>query len=185
MRLWICQAASWRKRLAPHPLLHCQLCGTRGEKGGLFKDLNHKILNSSMDSVSDDTDILCVSPGTNAARLWCSLWHLEFRSSTVYHASRVRLCSLITIGRLPTHISTWVFLYKRLLFLPFSCFRYTPFANGPNDTPEEILLRIGSGKFSLTGGNWDTVSDTSKVHVLSFLNLFSQRKYNFNGRVHP
>ncbi|MGH0170824.1 UNVERIFIED_CONTAM: hypothetical protein FKN15_059809 [Acipenser sinensis] len=39
---------------------------------------------------------------------------------------------------------------------------YTPFANGPNDTPEEILLRIGSGKFSLSGGNWDTVSDKSK-----------------------
>lgn len=44
-------------------------------------------------------------------------------------------------------------------------FRYTPFANGPNDTPEEILLRIGSGKFSLTGGNWDSVSDSSKVHA--------------------
>ncbi|KAH1165215.1 hypothetical protein KIL84_022774 [Mauremys mutica] len=40
---------------------------------------------------------------------------------------------------------------------------YTPFANGPNDTPEEILLRIGSGKFSLSGGNWDTVSDAAKV----------------------
>lgn len=43
--------------------------------------------------------------------------------------------------------------------------RYTPFANGPNDTPEEILLRIGSGKFSLTGGNWDTVSESSKVYT--------------------
>lgn len=41
--------------------------------------------------------------------------------------------------------------------------RYTPFANGPNDTPEEILLRIGSGKFSLAEGNWDSVSDSSKV----------------------
>ncbi|KAJ6663221.1 hypothetical protein lerEdw1_010357 [Lerista edwardsae] len=39
---------------------------------------------------------------------------------------------------------------------------YTPFANGPKDTPEEILLRIGSGKFSLSGGNWDTVSDAAK-----------------------
>ncbi|KAF3812916.1 hypothetical protein GH733_019258 [Mirounga leonina] len=28
---------------------------------------------------------------------------------------------------------------------------YTPFANGPDDTPEEILARIGSGKFSLSG----------------------------------
>ncbi|XP_045070117.1 ribosomal protein S6 kinase alpha-6 [Coregonus clupeaformis] len=43
---------------------------------------------------------------------------------------------------------------------------YTPFANGPKDTPEEILLRMGSGKFSLSGGNWDTVSDSSKVHTL-------------------
>ncbi|KAH0631187.1 hypothetical protein JD844_005389 [Phrynosoma platyrhinos] len=39
---------------------------------------------------------------------------------------------------------------------------YTPFANGPSDTPEEILTRIGGGKFSLKGGNWDTVSDTAK-----------------------
>ena len=53
---------------------------------------------------------------------------------------------------------------NRSFYLPV---RYTPFANGPNDTPEEILLRIGSGKFSLTGGNWDTVSDTSKVHTLT------------------
>uniref|UniRef100_A0A803Y3R4 non-specific serine/threonine protein kinase n=1 Tax=Meleagris gallopavo TaxID=9103 RepID=A0A803Y3R4_MELGA len=39
---------------------------------------------------------------------------------------------------------------------------YTPFANGPDDTPEEILARIGSGKFSLSGGYWNTVSDTAK-----------------------
>uniref|UniRef100_A0A8D0EEL9 non-specific serine/threonine protein kinase n=1 Tax=Salvator merianae TaxID=96440 RepID=A0A8D0EEL9_SALMN len=39
---------------------------------------------------------------------------------------------------------------------------YTPFANGPDDTPEEILARIGSGKFSLSGGYWNSVSDTAK-----------------------
>ncbi|XP_056616624.1 ribosomal protein S6 kinase alpha-2 isoform X3 [Triplophysa dalaica] len=39
---------------------------------------------------------------------------------------------------------------------------FTPFANGPDDTPEEILARIGSGKFALSGGNWDTVSDAAK-----------------------
>lgn len=44
-------------------------------------------------------------------------------------------------------------------------FRYTPFANGPSDTPEEILTRIGSGKFTLSGGNWNTVSDTAKVSL--------------------
>lgn len=59
-------------------------------------------------------------------------------------------------------------------------FRYTPFANGPNDTPEEILLRIGSGKFSLTGGNWDTVSDTSKV-----LWVFFSRTRDFEANLSP
>lgn len=43
--------------------------------------------------------------------------------------------------------------------------RYTPFANGPSDTPEEILTRIGSGKFTLSGGNWNTVSETAKVSL--------------------
>uniref|UniRef100_A0A4X1VCC5 non-specific serine/threonine protein kinase n=1 Tax=Sus scrofa TaxID=9823 RepID=A0A4X1VCC5_PIG len=42
---------------------------------------------------------------------------------------------------------------------------YTPFANGPDDTPEEILARIGSGKFSLSGGYWNSVSDTAKVSM--------------------
>uniref|UniRef100_A0A8C3Y268 non-specific serine/threonine protein kinase n=1 Tax=Catharus ustulatus TaxID=91951 RepID=A0A8C3Y268_CATUS len=41
----------------------------------------------------------------------------------------------------------------------------TPFANGPSDTPEEILTRIGGGKFSISGGNWDTISDMAKVGV--------------------
>jgi len=41
----------------------------------------------------------------------------------------------------------------------------TPFANGPSDTPEEILTRIGGGKFSVSGGNWDTISDMAKVRV--------------------
>lgn len=61
-----------------------------------------------------------------------------------------------------------------IMHLPNLCLlpvRYTPFANGPNDTPEEILLRIGSGKFSLTGGNWDSVSDSSKVNTSMVLCL--------------
>ncbi|NXT32895.1 KS6A3 kinase, partial [Pelecanoides urinatrix] len=44
---------------------------------------------------------------------------------------------------------------------------YTPFANGPDDTPEEILARIGSGKFSLSGGYWNTVSDIAKADLVS------------------
>lgn len=55
------------------------------------------------------------------------------------------------------------FIYNKVFLLFFSFTSYTPFANGPNDTPEEILVRIGSGKFSLSGGNWDTVSDAAKV----------------------
>uniref|UniRef100_A0A8C2A245 non-specific serine/threonine protein kinase n=1 Tax=Cyprinus carpio TaxID=7962 RepID=A0A8C2A245_CYPCA len=39
---------------------------------------------------------------------------------------------------------------------------FTPFANGPEDTPEEILVRIGSGKFSLSGGYWNSVSFEAK-----------------------
>ena len=42
-------------------------------------------------------------------------------------------------------------------------FSHTPFANGPNDTPSQILERIGEGKFSLCGGNWDSVSEAAKV----------------------
>ncbi|XP_032243747.1 ribosomal protein S6 kinase alpha-6 isoform X3 [Phoca vitulina] len=56
---------------------------------------------------------------------------------------------------------------------------YTPFANGPNDTPEEILLRIGNGKFSLSGGNWDNISDGAKEparHCLGFPYLHNSLK---------
>ncbi|KAI1241566.1 hypothetical protein IHE44_0005042 [Lamprotornis superbus] len=42
---------------------------------------------------------------------------------------------------------------------------YTPFANGPDDTPEEILARIGSGKFSLSGGYWNSDLVSKMLHV--------------------
>uniref|UniRef100_A0A3Q1IBS1 Ribosomal protein S6 kinase n=1 Tax=Anabas testudineus TaxID=64144 RepID=A0A3Q1IBS1_ANATE len=48
---------------------------------------------------------------------------------------------------------------------------FTPFANGPEDTPNEILNRIGNGHFSLTGGNWDTVSDAAKDLVSKMLHV--------------
>ncbi|KAM6447149.1 ribosomal protein S6 kinase alpha-3 isoform 2-T2 [Liasis olivaceus] len=48
---------------------------------------------------------------------------------------------------------------------------YTPFANGPDDTPEEILARIGSGKFSLSGGYWNSVSETAKDLVWKMLHV--------------
>uniref|UniRef100_A0A673TU25 non-specific serine/threonine protein kinase n=1 Tax=Suricata suricatta TaxID=37032 RepID=A0A673TU25_SURSU len=48
---------------------------------------------------------------------------------------------------------------------------FTPFANGPDDTPEEILTRIGSGKYALSGGNWDSVSDAAKDVVSKMLHV--------------
>ena len=45
---------------------------------------------------------------------------------------------------------------------------HTPFANGPNDTPNDILSRIGEGKFTLSGGNWDSVSQAAKVGVVQW-----------------
>lgn len=40
---------------------------------------------------------------------------------------------------------------------------FSPFASSPNDTAEEILAQIGSGKVVITGGNWDLVSEAAKV----------------------
>ncbi|KAJ8013714.1 hypothetical protein DPEC_G00032650 [Dallia pectoralis] len=48
---------------------------------------------------------------------------------------------------------------------------FTPFANGPDDTAEEILARIGSGKYALTGGNWDAVSNAAKDIVTKMLHV--------------
>ncbi|XP_070620359.1 ribosomal protein S6 kinase alpha-1 isoform X2 [Erythrolamprus reginae] len=48
---------------------------------------------------------------------------------------------------------------------------HTPFANGPSDTPEEILVRIGSGKFSLEEGNWTTISDSAKSLVSKMIHV--------------
>ncbi len=42
-------------------------------------------------------------------------------------------------------------------------FSFSPFASSSEDTAEEILAQIGSGKFIVTGGNWDLVSEAAKV----------------------
>uniref|UniRef100_A0A3B1JCC5 non-specific serine/threonine protein kinase n=1 Tax=Astyanax mexicanus TaxID=7994 RepID=A0A3B1JCC5_ASTMX len=60
-------------------------------------------------------------------------------------------------------------IFFSLFFKSFYCF--TPFANGPEDTPEEILSRIGSGHFTVTGGNWDAVSDSAKELVSKMLHV--------------
>uniref|UniRef100_A0A8B9C0K7 Ribosomal protein S6 kinase n=1 Tax=Anser brachyrhynchus TaxID=132585 RepID=A0A8B9C0K7_9AVES len=41
----------------------------------------------------------------------------------------------------------------------------------------EILVRIGSGKFSLSGGNWDTVSDAAKDLLSHMLHVDPHQRY--------
>ncbi|MGH0180088.1 UNVERIFIED_CONTAM: hypothetical protein FKN15_003210 [Acipenser sinensis] len=53
---------------------------------------------------------------------------------------------------------------------------YTPFANGPDDTPDEILSRIGSGHFNIKGGNWDTVSEAARDLVSKMLHIDPHRR---------
>nr|XP_043886898.1 ribosomal protein S6 kinase alpha-2 isoform X2 [Solea senegalensis] len=48
---------------------------------------------------------------------------------------------------------------------------FSPFASSPEDTAEEILAQIGSGKFIITGGNWDLVSDAAKDIVMKMLHV--------------
>ncbi|KAG9333557.1 hypothetical protein JZ751_011394, partial [Albula glossodonta] len=48
---------------------------------------------------------------------------------------------------------------------------FTPFANGPEDTPDDILSRIGSGRFTLKGGNWDAISESAKELVSKMLHV--------------
>lgn len=46
---------------------------------------------------------------------------------------------------------------------------YTPFATGAQDTPQDILKRIGEGTIDMASGNWQSVSTTAKVRPPSFL----------------
>lgn len=47
----------------------------------------------------------------------------------------------------------------------------TPFANGPNDSADVILHRIGQANYDLTSGNWTSVSSSAKDLVRSMLDL--------------
>jgi p90 ribosomal S6 kinase len=52
----------------------------------------------------------------------------------------------------------------------------TPFASGPEDTPEDILSRIGQGKYNVNTGNWITVSQEAKDLVRCMLELDPARR---------
>uniref|UniRef100_A0A665V7C7 non-specific serine/threonine protein kinase n=1 Tax=Echeneis naucrates TaxID=173247 RepID=A0A665V7C7_ECHNA len=48
---------------------------------------------------------------------------------------------------------------------------FSPFASSLEDTAEEILAQIGSGKLIITGGNWDLVSDEAQDIVIKMLHV--------------
>jgi len=47
----------------------------------------------------------------------------------------------------------------------------TPFANGPTDSPDEILKRINGSKFQLDSGHWASVSNDAKSLVKKMLDI--------------
>uniref|UniRef100_A0A914UIY4 Uncharacterized protein n=1 Tax=Plectus sambesii TaxID=2011161 RepID=A0A914UIY4_9BILA len=62
----------------------------------------------------------------------------------------------------------------------------TPFATGPNDTPAQILQRVGEGRFSLSGGNWDSVSELAKDLVERMLHVDPAKRLSARQvLVHP
>ncbi|MBN3276409.1 KS6A3 kinase, partial [Polyodon spathula] len=88
----------------------------------------------------------------------CDIWSLG-----------VLLYTMITGKQCPRACWGVLCMLKKLVLS--DCSRFTPFANGPEDTPEEILARIGSGKFSLTGGYWNSVSNEAKDLVSRMLHV--------------
>nr|XP_040229728.2 ribosomal protein S6 kinase 2 beta-like isoform X1 [Anopheles coluzzii] len=52
----------------------------------------------------------------------------------------------------------------------------TPFASTPNDSPDMILARIGSGKVDLETGKWPTISDEVKDLLRQMLHIVPSRR---------
>ena len=52
----------------------------------------------------------------------------------------------------------------------------TPFASGPEDSPEDILQRIGKGQYDMSSGNWSTVSNLAKDIVTKMLDVNPARR---------
>ncbi|RWS17163.1 ribosomal protein S6 kinase 2 beta-like isoform X1 [Dinothrombium tinctorium] len=63
---------------------------------------------------------------------------------------------------------------------------YTPFANGPEDTPNSILARIGEDKYDLEQGNWASISSSAKHLVKKMLFVDPKKRYRANDILkHP
>lgn len=71
-------------------------------------------------------------------------------------------------------------LYIFYLFM----FSYTPFAHGAEDNAGQILKRIGEGKLVLSGGNWDTVSDSAKNLVRNMLHIIPAKRCSAQQVLH-
>lgn len=48
-------------------------------------------------------------------------------------------------------------------------FSETPFATNENDSPQQILKRVGEGKYSLDGPNWSNISEQARNLVRHLL----------------
>ena len=56
----------------------------------------------------------------------------------------------------------------------------TPFATGPEDSPEDILRRIGKGQYNMDSGNWLTVSSLAKDMVRQMLDVDPSKRLTTN-----
>lgn len=54
--------------------------------------------------------------------------------------------------------------------------RKSPFANGPKDTPTDILQRINECKLDFASGNWVSVSNEAKDLVRKMLHMDPHRR---------
>lgn len=54
---------------------------------------------------------------------------------------------------------------------------HTPFAYGPTDKTNEILSRIGEGRFDLTSGNWTNITTAAKHLVQKMLHVDPKQRY--------
>ncbi|CAB3407811.1 unnamed protein product [Caenorhabditis bovis] len=54
----------------------------------------------------------------------------------------------------------------------------TPFSTGPNDTPDQILQRVGDGKISMSNSVWNNISENAKDLVRKMLDVDPNRRVN-------
>lgn len=97
--------------------------------------------------LSDGRDSSLLQEGLETG-MWCCLWELHLGEEVPPLGAPTLKGEIRSPPPPATSVEARGHTHTRWTFP-----RYTPFANGPSDTPEEILTRIGSGKFTLSGGN--------------------------------